>query len=82
MIFIKLDSLETVNKLVKTCDKYKNKMDVDVIYGRYIVDGCSVLAVASLIGNVVRINANTDDDSLFFGFVADIKEISGWVQTN
>lgn len=80
MIFIKLDSLETVNKLVGICESYKEKMDVDIVYGRFTLDGCSILAVVSCMGNIVKIMPNTDDDLLLSYFIKDIEKIGGWVQ--
>lgn len=44
MLFLKLNALDDANKHCNICNKYKDKMDVDIKYGRYIVDGCSVLA--------------------------------------
>ena len=79
MIFIKIDSLETVNKLVSICNEYKSRAYVDVIYGRYTVDGCSVLGVASLMGNIVRVKTNPDiNDELY----EDLKLIGAWVEKN
>ena len=80
MIFIKLDSLETVNKFVNICTRYKEKTYVDVVYGRYTLDGCSVLGVSSLIGNIVKIIPSTDD-ALLLGYLRkDLEEIGAWVQ--
>ena len=80
MIFIKLDNLETVNKLVNICTKYKEHTYIDVIYGRYTLDGCSVLGVASLIGNIVKIKPNTDDVLLLEYLCRDLEEIGAWTQ--
>ena len=78
-ILINLDNLETVNKLVNTCNKYKDDMYLDIYYGRYIVDGCSLLAVVSLMGNIVKIKPNTDDENILNDFIKDIEAIGGWV---
>ena len=37
MLFLKLNALDDVNKLCNICNKYKDKMDVDIKYGRYLV---------------------------------------------
>lgn len=79
MIFIKLDNLDTVNKLVSVCNKYKDRADIDIVYGRYTLDGCSVLGVASLIGNIVKIIPVLDDGVLLDTFIVDVKEIGAWV---
>ena len=78
MIFIKLDTLETVNKLVNVCSKYKDRTYIDIVYGRYTVDGCSVLGVASLLRNIVKIKPSTDDQDILDAFTKDVDEIGGW----
>jgi hypothetical protein len=80
MIFIKLDNLETVNKLVNVCTRYKEEAYIDVIYGRYILDACSVLGVSSLMGNIVKIKPNTNDTLLLEYLRRDLEEIGAWTQ--
>lgn len=79
MVLINLDCLETASKLVSICEKYKDQMDMDVIYGRYIIDACSILAVTSLVGNIVKVDANTSDNSLLDSLKSDIVSIGGWL---
>lgn len=81
MIMINLDCLETASKLVSVCEKYKDQMDMDVIYGRYIIDACSILAVTSLVGNIVKVQANCNDNSLIVSLISDIISIGGWIPT-
>lgn len=64
MIFLNLDKLETAGKLTKICEKYSKYMGIDVTYGRYIIDGCSILGVTSLLGNIVKLKPRTDDSLL------------------
>ena len=69
-----------LNKFVNICTRYKEKTYVDVVYGRYTLDGCSVLGVSSLIGNIVKIIPSTDD-ALLLGYLRkDLEEIGAWVQ--
>lgn len=51
--FIK--DVETATKLSKTCERYKDLLDVDVIYGRHMVDGCSSLGVMAFMGKIVTV---------------------------
>ena len=65
MLNYNLDSLQSAEKLVRLCEKYRDEMelDIDVIYGRQTVDGCSLLGVTSLIGkfvSVVPVGRNED----------------------
>ena len=75
MIYIKLDTLEIASKLVKICENYKAHMDIDVILGKYVVDGCSFLGVISLLDNVVEVKPITDDDLLVEYFIKELKDI-------
>jgi hypothetical protein len=81
MIYIKLDTLEVANKLVKICEQYKTHVDIDVILGKYVVDGCSFLGVISLLDNIVKIVPNTNDSLLLGYFTRDIQEIGAWTET-
>lgn len=58
MLNYNLDSVQSAEKLVRLCEKYRDEMelDIDVIYGRQTVDGCSLLGVTSLIGHFVTVN--------------------------
>lgn len=78
MFFIKLDTLEQVNSLVNICTRYKDQTDVDVLYGRYVLDGCSVLGVSSLVGKIIKVKPNTEDKILLTYFLKDLEEIGGY----
>ena len=78
MIFLNLETLDKANKLVKICEKYD--IDFDVLYGRYIIDGKSVLGVTSLIGHIIKIVPNTNDILLLEYIIKDLEEIGAWVQ--
>ena len=75
---IKLEDLDIVSKLTKICEKYHDEMFVDILNGRYVVNGASILGVTSLLGNIVTIDPNTDDTELINTFYNDIKEIGAW----
>lgn len=79
MLFLKLNTPDDVNKFCNICTRYKDKMDIDVKYGRYTVDGCSVLAVSSLIGKLLKVcPVKTDDNLLLSYFTKDIEELCGF----
>lgn len=75
MLSFNIDSCESAGKLIRLCEKYNNRMDVDVIYGRYVIDGCSMLGVHSLIGHIVSLKPQTDDKNLAEMFGKDLEEI-------
>ena len=80
MVLINLDSLDVVTQLTRVCEKYE--IDIDIVYGRYVVNGKSVLGVSSLIGNIVKVEPNTDDSLLLEYLTRDLKEIGAWVEKN
>ena len=80
MILINLDTLEVANKLVKICESYSKHMEVDVLYDRYVLNGISILAVASLLGNTVIVEPKTEDTLLLGYFIKDIQGIGAWVE--
>lgn len=75
MLNFNIDSCESASKLIRLCEKYHKEMDIDVIYGRYIIDGCSMLGVHSLIGHTVTIEPQSDNINLLEQFEADLEDI-------
>lgn len=53
----------SAKKLVSICEKYEDA-EIDVIYGRQIIDGKSILGVMSLMGRMVslKVNSRNEDD--------------------
>lgn len=64
MIAYNLSDFHAARHLVNCCEKFKTKFDTDIIFGRYTVDGCSILGVQSLIGHIVSVDPQTDDKDL------------------
>ena len=64
MLSFNIDSMKSAKKLIHLCEKYHDRMEVDVIHGRYIIDGCSMLGVHSLLGHTVTLEPQTDDKKL------------------
>ena len=77
MLNYNLDSVQSAEKLVRLCEKYRDEveLDIDVIYGRQTVDGCSLLGVTSLIGNFVSINPVEKDKEKICKFETDLEGI-------
>ena len=82
MYFIKLDAMETIERLCRICTKYKDDFDIDIEYGRYTVDGCSILGVSSLMGNIVRIHPPSEDRNsnteLIKNMYSELKKIGAY----
>lgn len=76
MLSYNIDSIESAEKLIKICEKYKGKMDIDVICRRQIIDAFSILGVHSLIGNIVTLDLLTDDKKLREKFMNDLEKIN------
>lgn len=80
MVFINLDTIEKAIKLTGVCEKYKS-IDIDILYGRYIIDGRSILGVSSLLGNIIKIYPNTDDNEMIDSITKDLEKIGAWKET-
>ena len=80
LLFIILEKPEDVNKFCNICTKYKDKMYVDVKYGRYTLDGCSVLAISSLIGKPIRVYPSSNDNLLLTYFTKEIEDMGGFIK--
>lgn len=75
MLSFNIDSIKSAAKLIHLCEKYHERMEVDVIHGRYIIDGCSMLGVHSLIGHTVTLEPQTEDKNLLERFGEDLERI-------
>lgn len=75
---IKLDTTQTCDALVRICQKYSAKMDVDICYGRYLVDGCSILGVMSLMLHEVEICMSKTNEIIIKNFEKEIAGIGAW----
>lgn len=61
MLSYNLDSFDSAKRLINFCDKFKEKMEIDIICGRQIIDGYSALGIYSLVGHIVTIQPLTKD---------------------
>lgn len=75
MLNYNLDSFESAGKFIKMCDKYKGRMEIDVICGRQNIDAYSMLGVHSLIGHIVSVDPLTTDEDLKKEFAKDLENI-------
>lgn len=64
MISYNIDSFESAKRLIDFCDKYKGKMQIDIICGRQVIDGFSGLGIYSLVGKIVTVQPLTNDREL------------------
>lgn len=78
MFFIEIETIEEAKNLSNICDIYKERMYIDVSHGRQVIDGTNMLGIASLIGNIVKINPITHDEDLINSFYNDIKSIGAY----
>ena len=77
MLNYNLDSVQSAERLVRLCEKYRDEMelDIDVIYGRQTVDGCSLLGVTSLIGHFVTVNPIGRDRDKIQQFAEELERL-------
>lgn len=76
--FIHLADIDIVSKFCKICDRYKDKFDIDVIHGRYIVDGSSILGVTSMTGKIVMVDPVNGEEKDVAEFFKEIKSIGAY----
>ena len=75
-IFISLEKFETISEFCKICDKYD--FDINVEYGRYVIDAKSILGVTSLAGKIVRVVPITDDQNEITMFYWEIEKVGAY----
>lgn len=68
---------DKVNKLCAICEAAP--FDVDIVCGKYVVDGTSAMGVASLIGRTVVVNpVAVDDQHQIFDFYDKLTSIGAY----
>lgn len=75
---IKLDTVNKCEKLVDACIRFQHKINIDICYGRYLIDGCSILGVMSLIPHEVEIWIPKTDENITAAFEEEITEAGAW----
>ena len=77
MLNYNLDSVQSAERLIRLCEKYRDDigLDIDIIHGRQTVDGCSLLGVFSLIGNFVGIKPDSRDERAVKRFAEELERI-------
>lgn len=75
MLNFNLNSKKSAEDLIKLCEKYRDDVEVEVIHGNQIVNGCSLLGVFSLIGNFVGIKADSRDESAVQRFAEELERL-------
>ena len=73
MLNYNIDSVQSAEKLIRLCEKYRDDTEVDVICGRQTVDGRSLLGVMSLIGHFVTVKPQTDNEDVINKFSDDLE---------
>ena len=53
---------DDVEKVIGICRSYREWFDVDLKFGRYIVDGCSYLGALSIADHIVRVCPVPEDN--------------------
>lgn len=62
MVSYFIKDVDSAKKLVSVCEKYE-EAEIDVIYGRQIIDGKSILGVMSLMGRMVSLKVNSRNEN-------------------
>ena len=77
MLNYNLDSVQSAERLIRLCEKYRDDvgLDVDIIHGRQTIDGCSFLGVTSMIGKFVGVVPVGRDKDAIQGFTEELEKI-------
>ena len=75
MLNYNIDSVKSAEKLIRLCEKYHDDMDIDIMHGRTVVDGCSLLGVTSLIGKFVSVVPVGKDEDVTQRFAEELEKI-------
>lgn len=75
MLSFNLNSKKSAEDLIKLCEKYRDDVEVEVIHGNQIVNGCSLLGVFSLIGDFVGIKPDSRDERAVQMFAEELERI-------
>ena len=75
MLSFNLNSKKSAEDLIKLCEKYRDDVEVEVIYRNQTVNGCSLLGVFSLIGNFVGIKPDSRDERAVQRFAEELERI-------
>jgi len=71
MVNIKLETVQQANELVDIFKSYEE--EVDVLRGRYCIDGKSFLGLIELIGSFASVSINTDSIEVKNKFIAEVE---------
>ncbi len=72
---ILINTVESARDFANACDKFDD--DVDVYYGRYIVDGRSLLGILSFdLMKTLNVRINTDDQAVIWKFANAISRFT------
>ncbi len=77
----RIQSLDDASNLARLCGKYADTgLEIDVGYGRYVIDGFSTLGIFSLIGHTVSIELRATDGELIDMFEKDFWDMEARVE--
>ena len=68
LISIYLKDIQTIKEFEEFLSPYKDEVEVDVLHGRQIIDGYSILGLYSLLGNTVSIEARCASEKRYKEF--------------
>lgn len=69
---IRINTIENAKNFSKICERFL--LDVDVYYGRYIVDGRSILGILSFdLTKPLNVKIHTDDGKVIRHFADEIE---------
>lgn len=77
MLSFDIRGLDEASKLARLCGQYADTgLEIDIRYGRYVIDGQSILGIFSLMGHTVSIELRSHDETLVKSFEEQFQGLS------
>lgn len=69
-----------VKKITEICESYRKWFNVDLVFGRYTVDGCSLLGALSIADHIVKVvPVPNDDEKAIMSFYEKLKPFGAYL---
>ena len=77
MLGYHIRSIDDATNLARLCGQFaETGLEIDINYGRYIIDGYSILGIFSLMGHTVSIELRSDDETIKKEFEEKLRKIT------
>ena len=73
------NDIDSIKKIAYLCESYRKWFNVDFQFGRYTIDGCSIVGILSLASNIVKVcPVPNDDEKAIMSFYKKLKPFGAY----